>query len=156
MSEQRVGFDLDGTLCELYWNTKFPRWEWWKLKQAHKNSLFWNHINFKLLNCKPKLLPKLHYFDIITSRSFLFEEVTMTWLNKVGIHPFKIIFAPKLLLNNERIKFKEKIIKERGVTIYFEDEIEIRIALRKLCKNTFIYPPNEATQRGIATENNVM
>ena len=148
--EEKIAFDLDGVLCDIYWNHKYLRYEWWKLKKAHENSLFYNHICFKLLNCKPKLLPTGKYILIISSRSSIFRSVTENWLKIYFNKSTRSDCSYYFLKGNERIQFKERMIKELQITKYYEDEIEIILALSALCPDTEILTPEDAIANGDA------
>lgn len=138
-----VGFDLDGTLCDIDVavlriidniddeDTKKSVEEWYYRER------------------KPLLNPKLFLrqsdeFHIVTSRPKRLAILTMKWVGHFFPNSkLHVVFQDTIQNGNhdvkkyceEKIKLKAKKINEIGIEVFFDDEAEGFDLFRELCPN---------------------
>lgn len=144
-----VGFDLDGTITEEWWNS----WSSKAYTRGEGSLLTRTMIKMKLARIKPAIIP-IDYVHIITVRPEWLVKGTIRWLNKNGVK-FFALHTPRgqhTLQGIERSTFKAEAINSLALGEYYEDELDLREALEGLCPDTEILPPEEAIRRGRARQ----
>lgn len=150
--KMRIGFDLDGVLCDI--NIAVIRLiDNLQSEDARKSSTKWYYKGRKpLLNPYLFVTEKDEIF-IITGRNKELEQITRKWVNKylpdlrnlvwiVGRHNDSLIHTNDDKKIGEwvkrRTKEKAEMIIFLGLDVYFDDNQQTVEGLRKLCPNTKI------------------
>ena len=145
-----TAFDLDGTICNAWWDTEnYPNAlkSWERMDKCPKCL----HIVCKyLINATPLILP-INSPIIITARPEILRDVTEEWLCVERINFLVLHMSVEIVNGNkERAITKSKIIKNLGIKRYVEDEEEIMIMLKNLCLDVEFLKPVEAVNMGLA------
>jgi len=142
MIDMKIGFDLDGVLCEI--NVAFLRMiDNFPLskEKIREISELWYYREVKpLLNPIMIMAPNDKGY-IITSRMSYLREITEEWVKKycpnLELHLLGLSQCPdnpkevKAWINN-MTECKAKKIKELGIELFIDDSPEVVIDLRKL------------------------
>lgn len=151
MSSGMTGFDFDGTLTE---HLSYSNDNYIKIANTYTNkeNRLLDELKEILMNLKPYITPVVTPFVIITSRPFIFKNITLLWLSEHIITNFcHLVMSSKFLLNaDDRAKYKSEAINHFGLKTYYEDEIEIINRLCKLCPDTKIKHVIQSTINGDA------
>lgn len=87
-----------------------------------------------------------HQIYLISSRYKFLEEITYKLLKKYDLFsPFKKIYLN--LENQQPHIYKEKIIKELGLNIYIDDDLDLLQHVQKTCPQTAFYWYNPANEK---------
>jgi len=130
---ERVGYDLDGTLCEkIGWDRNYRG-----LKKAERDKMLELRLAHFLTT---KMLRKPHEteFYIITGRKEAWSKETLAWLEKQEIKPVKVYFMQKARCRKNMVEYKSEVINELKLTKYYEDDRLLAKELGKRCPNTKI------------------
>ena len=139
MKKERVGYDLDGVICEVrdMGNVSYRR-----LNGAQRREYIVNKINH-YKNAKVLNRPIERRFYIITGRTEKYAQLTIDWLRENNIVPIKLFINMVGGRTQDHIKHKLDTINELKITKYYEDSKRVYSKLKKECKHTeIIYVEN--------------
>ena len=145
-----TAFDLDGTICNAWWDAKtYPNvLKSWGNMDKCPECLY--TVRRYLANAIPLILP-INSSVIITARPEILRDVTEDWLCIERIN-FSVLYMSIEIARSveERAITKSKIIKNLGIKRYVEDEEKIMIVLKNLCPSIEFFKPEEAVKIGLA------
>lgn len=143
-----IGFDLDGTLVPIFWNT-------YGIKEEHFNNLKCiNYMCENALKMPPLMIPNGNFYIVTNRNKDIFEKVTLEWIKKHNLSVLALSMDDKLW-HNDHVSMaisKSKRINDLKLTEYYEDNINVKNLLKSLCPDTEILDPLEAVIRGRAKE----
>lgn len=122
----KAGYDLDGTICEEPFISKGEKilyklfGEFWDIIRKDK--------------CLPYFIPPKDKFIIISARSQgkYRRKYTEKWLKRHGIFPNKLVMPILPIEDPEMIaSYKAEMCRIEGVKIYYENNEEIGILMKK-------------------------
>lgn len=133
VAEIKVGFDLDGVLCERR-VTHTPE----ECAEARRS--------------KVPVPNRKHEIYIISARTEDLRDETKTWLAKNGIEHEKLLLLEENNLKDlseseideKQALFKANAVNELDLDVYVEDRSNVRDYLQEYCPDCTILSPSEA------------
>ncbi len=120
----RIGYDLDGVICEE------PKWLDWLFRLNVKLAVF---IRDRF--SKVKYYPVEKEYTIITGRPEEDRKSTERWLNRNRLSGYTLYMSDRECTTIQSILFKSEIINNLSIEKYIEsDDYTVRV-LSKLVKN---------------------
>ena len=131
--ERKVGYDLDGTICEKSEINK--KYMYCSGEERKQYKLI---REYHMKTAKLVLKPKEEEYYIITSRKPENRSVTMQWLLRANLKPLKVYFMDSPRKRTNMIKYKADLINKLNLVKYYEDDEKIAKSLKRKCPFTQI------------------
>lgn len=125
MSELLRGYDIDGTLCESPPKREKPFFKQTGVERRQYDAQIEAHIQ----SAKVIRHPEPPYI-VITGRKEMYRGITEQWFREnFDVQPLAIYMLHKSRTRENMIELKHRVCKEHNVSIYYEDDEQIAMAL---------------------------
>ena len=123
-SELRIGYDMDGTICDELDSTSFHKWMWKHFPQ------FWIRVSHNLARRTKLKVVKGSY--IITGRPCWMKKLTLRQMKRWGLVDCKLILdETKKEIGVGGTAFKIKMIRELNLDVYIENSKGVAERIQK-------------------------
>lgn len=119
------GYDIDGTLCESPPKRNKPYFK----QTGDERRLHDQKIREHIRNAKVIRQPIPPYI-VVTGRKEMYREDTIAWFKEnFDVQPISIHMLQKGRTRDNMIELKHRVCKEHNISIYYEDDQKIAVAL---------------------------